>query len=178
MPQHDPSEARAKILKALWRSKIKPSDQSQWRKRLGREIRLGEPKPLNKSQIESAAGMRARQTILNNVEKLKATGIRVVHVEKWRTGDPMEFYELTDFGCYWTAVLNPELEPEIRKKLGTRYEEFANLEISDLDFTLDLFRRAIKRGKSPTPNYEWTLIMTADAHARLSWRLKTRDLSA
>lgn len=178
MPQHHPREARAKIMKALWQSRIKTSgDQSQWKKRLGREIRLDEPKPLNKSQIESSAGMRARQTIVNNIRLLKAKGIqwiRVAHAEKWRTGDPTEFYELTDLGCYWTAVLNPELEPEIRKKLGARFDQYGETREQgrreNLKHWCEIAEQVVTSGTAP-PNWHLQIEVSANRDGHVTWNV-------
>jgi DNA-binding PadR family transcriptional regulator len=80
--------------------------------------------PLTKYDLEREAKL-ARQTVYDNVRKLKRFGIiEVAETGKSRTGLPMERYRLTERGWYCVAVRHPDLEKRARQVLGPRFGQY------------------------------------------------------
>jgi len=79
---------------------------------------------MTKYDLERKAKL-ARQTIYDNVAKLKRLGIiEVAETGRSRTGLPMERYRLTQRGWYCVAVRHRELEKKAREALGARFEQY------------------------------------------------------
>ena len=79
---------------------------------------------LTKYDLERKARV-ARQTVYDNVSKLKRLGIiEVAETGKSRTGLRMERYRLTERGWYCVAVRHPDLEKQARQVLGPRFGQY------------------------------------------------------
>jgi len=82
-------------------------------------------KSLTKYDLEGRTKL-ARQTVYDNVRKLKSLGvIEVAETAKSRAGLPMERYRLTQRGWYCVAVRHPDLEKRARQVLGPRFGQYS-----------------------------------------------------
>jgi hypothetical protein len=151
----DAAENRRRLLEVLEKS-VDP--------KTGRRI------PLNKWQLQRKAGIRGRQTILNLVWWLQGSGWLDVSKQEARKNRYTRYYALNDYGALMSKTVHIL---EGAKKNQTN----GAVDITALDFMLDMFRKAMIRGNSPAANYEWALIMTSDSQGRLTWRLRSRGLS-
>lgn len=134
------------------------------------DLETGRRVPLNKSELQEKAGITGRQTILNLLRRFEASGWLDHSIQQWRRNRYARYYTLNDYGLQMSKTLR--VLEERKKSEGT-----GTADITALDFVLDMFRKAMVRGKSPALNYEWALIMTSDSKGRLTWRVRARDLS-
>lgn len=130
--------------------------------------------PLNSSQLQQRAHIKGRQTILNLISELRRIGWLKRSVGEWRKGRYTEYYALNDSGQQAARALYPELGASSNQEQAPTIEQRREMNLKALDYLLDLFRQAMKRGHSPACNYEWMLIMSSDSEGKLSCRYQTR----
>jgi hypothetical protein len=151
------------------------NDAAQNRRRLldilekSMDPKTGRRVPLNKWQLQQKAGIKGRQTIINLVFSLQCSGWLDVTKQEARKNRPTRYYALNDYGEQMSKAFHA-LDQARNLRTGAT-------DVGALDFMLDRFRQAMTRGKSPALDHEWALIMTSDSKGRLTWRVKSRDLS-
>ena len=137
--------------------------------------KTGERVPLNSSQLQQRAHIKGRQTILNLISELQRIGWLERSVGQWRKGRYTEYYALSDPGLGIARVFYPELRANSNQEQAPTIEQRREMNLRALDYMLDLFRQAMKRGLSPACNYQWMLIMSSDSEGKLGWRVKSQS---
>jgi len=131
--------------------------------------------PLNAAQLQDKADIKGRQTVLNLISQLQRSGWLSHSVGQWRKGRYTVYYMLSDSGLRAARAIYPELGAKSNQEHAPTIEQRREMNLRALDYMLDLFRQAIKRGQSPACNYEWTLVMSSDSQGKLSWRYKATE---
>jgi len=101
--------------------------------------------------------------------------IEVTSTSRSRVGLPVEYYRLTELGQFRATTSNPDLEPQVRKLLGHRFEELqekaTKAHLSRFREELRMAEELFTRGTAP-PNWTLRIELTADEKGRLRYSVR------